>query len=232
MRLNTSLFLRLFKFLSILLIGTLLGCNHGQMEAEELNVLNQTFLDLVGKEYYYTPLPVPPFPLSEESTHEDSLRYINAISEFQNTSDNRKPDTLGLKILLSDTLHTYEIDQGMERVLNTKSFKYNFPVDTSWIKLIRRLDKIEGSRKFDLAEITNVGRYSIVSKEDFFESDDEMRRVGVITFSRVAFSENFKRGVFYFSFVCGGLCGSGNMVFVERKADSWVIVAKQEMWVS
>lgn len=218
----------------IIILGFLTSCNSAtiEKEAEELNVLNQTFMELVGTEWYFEPLPVPPMPLCAESTKEDSLRFKKESIEFETLLNNRKLDTSELKIFLYDTLTTYKSNDFLEGVLTNRNFDANFPVDTSWIKLIRKLNQMDAPLNFNLTEINQTGNYNLVSQEEFNDTTDNKRRIGIMTLSRVAFSENLKRGVFYYSFYCGRLCGWGNIVFVEKKGDEWKIVGQREMWVS
>ena len=201
-------------------------------ENEELDILNQKFIELVGTEWYYEPLPIPPMPLIEESTREDSLRFEKESAEFEALLNNRKLDTSVLKIFLYDTLTTYKSNDRIERILTLENFEANFPVDTTWIKLIRKLNLIEDSKGFDINRITETGNYTLVTKSEFNDTADNKRRIGTMTMSRVAFSQNNKRAVFYYTFTCGRLCGWGSIVFLERKGQEWEIVGQREMWVS
>lgn len=220
--------------LIIIILGLLTSCNSNttEMDNEELNILNQKFVELVGTDGYYEPLPVPPMPLWEESTREDSLRYEKESAEFENLLNNRKLDTSVLKIYLYDSLTTYKSNDFLDGVLSPNNFEANFPVDTTWIKLIRKLNQIEDPKGFDINQITETGNYTIVTKSEFNDTTDNKRRIGTMTTSRVAFSEDNKRGVFYYDFVCGSLCGWGSLVFIEKEGKEWKIVGQREMWVS
>jgi hypothetical protein len=55
---------------------------------------------------------------------------------------------------------------------------------------------------------------------------------GLLTFSRVGFSADGTQAFFYYSNICGGLCGVGSYVVMERHANHWVIEKEIEMWVS
>ena len=215
-------------------LGILIGCDQGTTgsETEELNVLNQTFLYLVRTEWYYEPPPPPPMPLFEESTKEDTLRYKSEILEYKAKMNNRQEDSSELQIYLSDTLRTYKGNERLENILSLENFDVNFPVDTSWIVLIRKLNQIQSPKKFDLRKIEKTGKYVLVSKSEFNDTTEYKRKIGKMTFSRVAFSDNQKRGVFYYAFQCGRLCGWGSIVFVEKKGKNWEIVGERGMWVS
>jgi len=55
---------------------------------------------------------------------------------------------------------------------------------------------------------------------------------GVLTFSRVGFSADGTEALFFLSNHCGGLCGTGRYVVMEKRNGRWVIEKEIEMWVS
>lgn len=55
---------------------------------------------------------------------------------------------------------------------------------------------------------------------------------GIMAFSRVGFSEDGTQALFYISDTCGGLCGTGMYVVMEKHNDRWVIEKEIEMWTS
>jgi hypothetical protein len=199
---------------------------------EEINILNQKFLELVGTEGYYEPLPIPPMPLGEESSRKDSIQYEIESAEFDSLLKNRKLDTSVLKIYLYDSLTTYKSNDFLEGMLSPNNFEANFPVDTTWIKLIRKLNQIESPIYIDLNQITKTGNYTLVSKSELQDTTDNKRKIGTMVMSRIAFDNDRKKGVFYYSFVCGSLCGWGNLVFIQKEGHEWKIIGQREMWIS
>ena len=55
---------------------------------------------------------------------------------------------------------------------------------------------------------------------------------GVLTFSQVGFSKDRTQAMFYYSNVCGGLCGGGSYVVMNKHNGSWIIEKEIDMWVS
>ena len=55
---------------------------------------------------------------------------------------------------------------------------------------------------------------------------------GLIAFSRVGFSSDGMQAVFYASNSCGGLCGGGLYVVMEKRGGQWTIEKKIDTWVS
>jgi len=46
---------------------------------------------------------------------------------------------------------------------------------------------------------------------------------GRVRFSRVGFSPDGRQAVLYVDFLCGGLCGSGQLMFLEKTDDRWQV---------
>ena len=55
---------------------------------------------------------------------------------------------------------------------------------------------------------------------------------GIISFSRVGFDSTLDEAIVATSFVCGGLCGSGNRYILRKRHGQWEIVNKLMVWVS
>jgi hypothetical protein len=55
---------------------------------------------------------------------------------------------------------------------------------------------------------------------------------GLLTFSGVGFSADGTQAFFYFSNRCGGLCGTGDYVIMEKHDGRWGIQKEIGMWVS
>lgn len=55
---------------------------------------------------------------------------------------------------------------------------------------------------------------------------------GIATLSRVGFNADDTQALFYMSNRCGGLCGGGFYLVMEKRDGHWVIGKEIEMWVS
>jgi len=55
---------------------------------------------------------------------------------------------------------------------------------------------------------------------------------GIISFSHVVFDPTLHEAIVSVSFVCGGLCGSGNRYVLRKKSGRWEVVNKWMVWVS
>lgn len=55
---------------------------------------------------------------------------------------------------------------------------------------------------------------------------------GILALSRVGFSTDGTHALLYASNHCGGLCGGGSYVVMEKRGSHWVIGKEIEMWIS
>jgi hypothetical protein len=55
---------------------------------------------------------------------------------------------------------------------------------------------------------------------------------GILALSRVGFSADGTQSLFYVTNRCGGLCGAGFYVVMEKRDGGWAIVKEIETWVS
>jgi len=55
---------------------------------------------------------------------------------------------------------------------------------------------------------------------------------GIVTWSRIGFNADGTQALFYESYRCGGLCGTGHYLVMEKKNGSWMIGADIVVWVS
>jgi hypothetical protein len=56
---------------------------------------------------------------------------------------------------------------------------------------------------------------------------------GIISLSHVGFDHTLREAMVSTSFICSGLCGSGQRYFLRKKRDSWVIIGKPILvWMS
>ncbi len=56
--------------------------------------------------------------------------------------------------------------------------------------------------------------------------------IGKIAFSKLVLNQANDRGLLYYEFKCGGFCGYGSLVMIEKVQDDWTIKALLTTWVS
>jgi hypothetical protein len=55
---------------------------------------------------------------------------------------------------------------------------------------------------------------------------------GVLAFSRAGFDERSGQALIFYSFSCGVLCGTGNLVLLQRDLTGWHVVNSVMVWIS
>ena len=202
------------------------------IESEEIEIINSTFLTLIGTHWYYERLIPPPIPLSQDATKEDSIEYKKELERINEKNKNPKPDTSRLVVFFKDSLIAYPESERNSRFLEPKSFIMNFSVDSSFIPLLKELYKLNEAKSIDLKNITNRGRFEIHPLDETKEVNGNFKRVGYLRYSRIAFSKNLDRACFYFDFLNSPLNGYGLIVFLEKRQGKWIIIGQREMWIA
>ena len=92
-------------------------------------------------------------------------------------------------------------------------------------------------------KVWNLGvNYLIVGRRDLPDSNFEnfwdqfYRRYpnssGILFFSKVGFNDRHDQAFLYAGRSCGGLCGGGEYVLLNKVNGEWVISKEQGLWVS
>jgi hypothetical protein len=71
--------------------------------------------------------------------------------------------------------------------------------------------------------------------DDVFENKGGWEALGastIVRFSRIGYSCDGNQALLYRSQSCGGLCGSGDLVILEKKGDKWQVVLTRMLWIS
>jgi hypothetical protein len=56
--------------------------------------------------------------------------------------------------------------------------------------------------------------------------------IGKISFSKLALNQTNDKGLLYYEFKCGALCGYGRLVMIEKVQNDWKIIQSLTTWVS
>ena len=54
----------------------------------------------------------------------------------------------------------------------------------------------------------------------------------LVSFSSIVYSTDGTKAVCYRSSVCGGLCGTGEIYFLEKKSTGWRVASNRLLWIS
>ncbi|MGA8306267.1 MAG: hypothetical protein WB723_11365 [Candidatus Acidiferrales bacterium] len=69
-----------------------------------------------------------------------------------------------------------------------------------------------------------AGKRPPVSREDYWS--------GRIELSRIGFNSQHSEAIVYLERVCGGLCGSGELLLLRFDAGSWKVTSRVNIWIS
>ena len=144
-------------------------------------------------------------------------------------------DTAELFVVVNhkiDTLSNSDITDIIETITSNKgNLDYKMNGDTSFNETLREL--CNNKLSFDTIDVTKLktkSNYQIYS--DRYFPKDKVRQIGTVTFSKIAFSSQKDKAAVYTSFVCGGLCGTGQILFFEKLNGIWKYIRIWRMWVS
>jgi hypothetical protein len=117
-----------------------------------------------------------------------------------------------------------------------------FPLDAAWIPFLREVDTaISALRKIRIPEFPSIAKVYLLNRDTIRAHGGGGRGFlkgfgwvqAHITLSDIAFSDNLDMAIVEFSEVCGGLCGTGYLIFLQRdKNNKWTVVYKLGLWIS
>ena len=179
-------------------------------------------------------LKIPPMmPQLPDADKIDSLKRMR----FLKWQDSLRAilDTAELFVIVNhklDTLTKSDIANILKTITTNKdNLNYKMDGDTSFNEVLRKL--CNNNLSYDTIDVTNLKtqfNYKIYS--DRYFPDDDVRRIGKVRFSKIAFSTHKDKAAIYTSFICGRLCGTGQILFFEKLNDIWKYIRTWEMWVS
>jgi hypothetical protein len=221
-----------FLLFSIYSCKTSIKTNNLDQDSEEIYNLSLDYT--TGSDTFYRyHLKIPPlFPQLNADKH-DSIERMR----FTKWRDSTKKilDTAELFVIVKhkiDTLSKSEIERIQETITtNRNNLEYKMGGDTSFNEVIIGL--CNNKLLFDTLDVSKLRtnfNYKIYNDRQF--SQDKFRQIGTVSFSKVSFSNNKTKAAIYTSFICGNLCGSGQILFFEKVNGNWRYIKTWDMWVS
>ena len=199
-------------------------------EIYNLSLDNTTGSDTIVRYHLRIP-PLPPqLPNADK---DDSVERL----QFKKWQDSLKKilDTAELFVVVNhkiDTLSNSDIVSIQETISSNKNnLEYKMKGDTSFNEAIREL--CNNKLIFDTLDATKLRtRFNYIIYADRAFPKDKVRQIGAVAFSKIAFSNNRSKAAVYTSFICGNLCGSGQILFFEKVKGIWKYIKSWDMWVS
>ncbi len=232
-----------FLFISII-IAFLASCNKSsKVEKDKLSlqdeneIINIVFDKTVGSDTAWKsqfksfPMRLIMTPPGGLKTKKDKIEFEKTINSY----DSLKAllDTAQLHVFVDDTakhLHESIKDYTLKKISNFKSNFYN--IDTTFRPLIKKLIDSAQSKKLNLSQLKSHFKYKVDYESKHNKYPSNIIKVGTASFSTIAFNNDKTKACIYSDFVCGRLCGQGEIIFLEKKNKIWVIVGETGLWVS
>jgi len=206
---------------------------------KEIDVINDIFPELAQELpiYHVNEIipPPPPAPIYNDKLEivgYDSTTSEKAMLKYKKEVEERKKlniDTTYLVIAISDTLISREnYSRDLERIKSERS-EYD-----ELISIYRKGNKEK--RKIGIDKLRKFDKYKLIysselSREKHY-SEYQFEFGGELQFSRIYFNTENNRALFYCSYYCGRDCGSGNMIFLKKSNNKWIIEETQMLWIS
>lgn len=72
----------------------------------------------------------------------------------------------------------------------------------------------------------------VVPQKQIDDATERAVKDGLLTLSEIIFNKKHNRALVSYSFVCGELCGYGNVLVLTKVGENWKIYKTCEGWVS
>ena len=172
-------------------------------------------------------LPFGLFGQSEEEYENEEIKVINhflykLIDGERLTAINKTDSSL---IVYFQTRQSCNLDK--EPMLKG-DYKSN--------ELLKKLENNNlGERVLDSSKIAKLDKIKIVFENNLDYSIEKYgsdKIIGTIDISRISFNKTLTIGYFYYEVYCGGDCGWGELIKIEKEKETWKIVDSLISWVS
>ncbi len=187
----------------------------------------------------YTPnIPPLPEPCDSNRIGERDFSIYRALLE-KNYSQPRTTDGATIFIpettTVSDIYLTHDdfsVERFPEEILESgKNVVLSRDAVVNFLRLATEIDLIDREQFTDLPLVLT----DRVEVEDVFQNKGGWAALGastIVRFSRIGFSCDGIQALMYRSLSCGGLCGSGDLVVLEKKRNQWKVVLARLLWIS
>jgi len=213
-------------FIWVFLFTSNLDLFDKQCDNIEHEIINSILLDYIGND------PIghfpPPPPILPNASIKDSTAYRKYLKEYEKAKVEFR--TKRKVVFLNDTLFDYKDNMFDELIKDNNPGLQNID---EYKQLLISLTTIKRESKLlNIKLIENCGDYEFeyISKSDSLTGN--FVTVANIYISRMVLNENLDKACFYLGYHCGKKCGYGRIIYVAKQNNKWVIVKKDELWVS
>ncbi|WP_452601970.1 hypothetical protein [Pontimicrobium sp. MEBiC06410] len=184
------------------------------------------------------------------------LLFVIGISFSQNKSDYSEIIKVVVSTYKSDSIKIYKrfnnnnnnrLLKELERIRTLKTqdlyHKYEKPKDSKKLNEYydRIVDEIYSDSvtvKIENIKINFFSNFNQLEKKNkrkiypFYKTKYSRKKRPIAFISFPLISVNEKKAIVYGMYICGGLCGSGGLFFLEKINNKWIIVKYEIRWVS
>ncbi len=222
-------------FLGLFIFIEMISCQSSEIE-NEIQSINEIFIELTDSMYIYKiypPPPPPPLSLNERNNimNFDSVKYQFLLDKYKEQLQKIKNNTQKIVLAVNDSLFFFNI--------NDFDYIENELPSPEYLNVLNSFkNNPKKNVPINLDEIINTGKYRLKYLSEFpkgfniWKKEYDFIFGGVIHISRIYFNKNKNIGIFYYSFSCGGECGHGDIVCIRKDNDKWVIDKIIRLWIS
>jgi hypothetical protein len=192
-------------------------------QTDEAQILNLALSDVVDstngrlkRKLHEVPPPCP----DPTTNHIDSSTYKKRL--YLKDSFQKILDTCSLYLVVhKENEYTPWVGQIQKQIEGNK-------VDTVFNGVLKTFCSQNLSRDtIDLNLLKPKYHYKIVAEDaDSFD----IRRIGYLSFSKIAFNRLRDTACIFTRFSCGEFCGKGGILFMIKRNGGWSIAKKQQLW--
>lgn len=220
------------KVLFVLIIASLVTCTPRSKRFEQLKLYNEALDQIITEKYFGHCLQMSG---KVEQVHSDFMAHRIDEKTYSHIFDSLKiarKNTHPKCILdYSRRGYVFEFSKNDEGLLS--SIRSNLKDDFvskyfSSIPIRAMIDTLSTTAELNYSDLRldylDIIPYR-VHEENRYGSD-----MGVLGFSKILFNKNLDKAIVLYEFICGGKCGSGEVVFLSREIDTWKIVKYGRVW--
>ena len=221
----------------MLLIG-LQSCRTDSVDGYEMKVLNEIFDSLIEEMGTLSEFESPPptkiqfFDDNNNVIGYDTVRYKKKIDEVEKGNSKMRDTTFVIAVF--DTLFTcYDKKMDVKYIQNQL-------IEQGYIEAFNTMKNHSIiSNPLNLSEIGNRKRVTLKYYSEFPRGSKIWERENygflfscILEISRINFDAKKQFGIFYFSYICGRLCGEEAIICIRKINNKWTIEKKILLGVS
>lgn len=208
--------------------------NEIEINIEDKEVYNIVFNDIIGHDSisrnilnFYNDIQI----------EIESNFYPSSRKEYEESGKNELSkadvDSAQLYVSVFNKLINLKEEHDISNIISNENFKSNFTeVDTTYIPLLKELNNSIGITTFDVSQLNTNFNYRIISNTSEFKEDKNNLSIGQISFSKIVYNQSKNKACVYTQLVCGGECGGGYIIVLNKLKNKWIISGRKNLWVS